>query len=165
VQQASFGGFLPASGTGTIITTGSFASWPSRGYCNIQTSGGTLREIVYYSIRTDTSLSVPAAGRGLLGTTASAGAFTDIINAVPGIAIGLDVNGIQASGSPIATIPHDTTAPAGVTWFAGITGPTGAIIGTLYPNQQIGIWMMRQVPAGAVCIPSNINWLRTSAAA
>ena len=53
-QQVSDVSQLGASGAGIIETSGSFADWPGTGFCRITETGGSLREIVYYSSRTDT---------------------------------------------------------------------------------------------------------------
>jgi hypothetical protein len=83
-------GVLPSAGSGTIGTTGSFAGWSLSGHAAIFTSAGALREVVYYSGRTDSDLTVPTAGRSRLGTSAAAGAADDTIRQVPGIAIAVE---------------------------------------------------------------------------
>lgn len=145
--------WLTGAGAGTITTSGSLADWPTTGWCQVQTSGGTIKEVVYYSARTDTTLTIPGAGRGLLGTTPSIGSATDTISAVPGIALGLDPLGIQAFGAGIQQVPNQSTAPAGVIWNLGLTAAAGLQIGTLPSQQQIGIWMWRNAPAGAISTP------------
>lgn len=148
---------LGASGAGTITTSGSFADWPASGWCQIETSGGSLREVVYYSSRTITSLTVPSWGRALLGTAAAAGSITDNIYATPGVAIAIDTAGVQASGNLIQTIASQTTAPASVTWNLGLTPATGLQIGTMSANTEVGIWVWRQIPAGAIAVPSDLD--------
>lgn len=146
-QRLSGTAQLGASGSGTITTATSngFADWPQHGWCRITQSGGTLREIVYYTSRTATSLTVPSTGRARLGTSASAGAGTDIIDAVPGIRIGIET----ASGSgTIQTIANDSTAPSGITWYTGITSAAGATIASLSASTNAGFWIHREVPAG-----------------
>lgn len=152
-QQVSNVGGLGASGAGTITTTGSFADWPSTGWCQVQSSGGSLKELVYYSSRTSTVLTVPSAGRALLGTSATAGSTSDKVFAVPGVVIALDPTGVSAFGTNIQTIANQTTAPLGVTWNLGLTAGTGLSIGNMNPNTQVGIWVWRQIPAGAVATP------------
>jgi hypothetical protein len=156
-QQVSDVGQLGGSGAGTITTSGSFATWPKFGWCQVRNSGGTLKEAVYYSARTLTALTVPAAGRGLLGTSATAGASTDKLYAAPGIAIALEPGGVQASGSSIQTIASATTAPSGVTWNLEITAGAGLQLGSFLLGQQIGIWMWRHIPAGAKATPLALN--------
>jgi hypothetical protein len=147
------GGGLGASGAGTITTSGTFADWPDTGWCHVFASGGTDKEIVYYTSRTDTVLTVPAAGRAQLGSTATAGTTGDTLHSVPGIAIAVEPGGAQAFGSSIQTIANQTTAPAGVTWNTGILSSTGLNIGTLATNQQIGFWLKRAIPAGCKASP------------
>ncbi len=156
-QQVSNVAQLTGSGAGTITTSGSFLDWPSTGWCRIETAGGTLKEVVYYSAKTIDSLTVPAAGRARLGTSAAAGTNTDKVYSVPGIAIAIDPFGVQASGTSIQLIAGSTTAPAGVTWNIGITAATGLQIGNLGVSQQVGLWMWREIPPGAISTPSVLN--------
>lgn len=88
---------LSGSGAGTITTTDSFADWPDSGFAHVRTAAGATQEVVYYSSRTDTSLTVPAAGRGMLGTSATAGGATDTVDAVPGVRIGFEWGTIAAA--------------------------------------------------------------------
>jgi hypothetical protein len=148
--QISAGGQLGASGLGTIsLSSGNFNDWPQSGFCRIQTSGGTLREIVYYSGRTATMLSVPAAGRALLGTTAAAGSSTDNIYAVPGLRIAGEA---PASGA-IQTIANDTTPPTGRTWATGIATGNGVSIGSLAAGAEYGLWIERTIVPGTTATP------------
>jgi hypothetical protein len=149
-QQTSDGGQLGAAGAGSITTTGSFADWPASGFAHIKTTAPATREIVYYSSRTNTVLTVPAAGRGLQGTSAAAGAADDTIYSVPNIALALDSAGVQAAGTNVTPVANENTAPSGVTWNTGIDGATGLNIGTLTPGQQVAIWQRRQIVGGAV---------------
>lgn len=146
-QRTSDGTQLSGAGSGTITTTGSLADWPTAGYCRVSNSGGTLKEIVYYTSRTATSLTVPAAGRGLLGTSATAGANTDLIDAVPGIRIGWEAP--ATADYTIQAVATSTTAPSGITWSTGITSATGLTLATLSAWQSYGLWIHRQIPAGA----------------
>lgn len=145
---------LGGSGAGVITTTGSFADWPSVGFCQVRSSIGILKECIYYSSRTNTTLTVPATGRQMLGTTNTAGANTDLVYAVPGVAIGIDPAGVQVSGSSIQTIASQTTPPIGVIWNLGITLAAGLQVSILNPNTEIGIWAWRQMPAGSIATPS-----------
>jgi len=147
---------LGASGAGTIVISGSAASfedWPEEGFCHIK-NGETTREIVYYSERTTTELTVPATGRGLLGTTPSAGAATDTLHAVPGIAIAIDSKGVydpEGSGGPeIQTLANEDTPPTGVAWNTGITAATGLDIGEIPSGYQVGIQWKREMPEDTV---------------
>lgn len=160
--QLSGVGVLGASGAGTIITGTSFADWPSAGWCQIRTAGGALKEVVYYIARTLTALTVPAAGRGLLGTSNTAGAFTDVIYPTPGVAIGVDNAGIQAIGSSIQTIANINTPPSSIAWSVGLNGSTGLTIGTMAVNTEVGIWIWRQIPAGILSSPQLLTMFQDS---
>lgn len=161
-QQVSNSAQLGGSGSGTIATSGSFASWPTTGWCQVRSSGNTLKEVVYYSARTATVLTVPTAGRALLGTSATAGANTDKVYAVPGIAIALEPGGTQAFGNAIQIIVNGNTAPSGVTWNKEITAATGLQLATLAPNFQIGFWIWKHVPAGIKATPLQANDIYTN---
>jgi len=143
------------SGTITTATANGFADWPASGWVRIVTSGGTLREIAYYESRTSTALTVPAAGRGLLGTTAAAGAADDTVDAVPGFRFAIET--ADADGM-IQTISNATTAPSGVSWSSAITEAAGVSV-TLAPLQNAGLWIHRHIPAGAKCAHSQENRL------
>lgn len=157
-QAVSDSAQLGSSGSGTITTTGSFADWPDTGFCRIMTSGAVIREIVYYSSRTSTSLTIPTAGRALGGTSAAAGASADTLDAVPGIRIAKEAT----SSSHIQTVADENTAPTGVTWNTGITAATGLSIGTLAAGALYGLWIHRFVPAGAVAAPSVLSLVKYS---
>lgn len=156
VSQVSNITRLGSSGAGTITTTGSFNTWPAAGWAQVRQAGGSLREIVYYTSRSSTVLTVPTNGRGLLGTSAAAGAVDDVIYPTTGIVLALNPTGVTAFGSAIQTIASQTTAPSSVTWNAGITLPTGLQIGTLNAGQQVGVWMKRQIPAGCKATPASV---------
>lgn len=146
-SQVSAAAQLGSSGSGSItLSVGTFNDWPDSGFCRIETSGGTLREIVYYSSRTSTTLTVPSAGRGLLGTSAAAGGATDVVMAVPGIRV--------AKEAPVAdeiqTIADENTAPTGVTWSSAVTKATGVDVSDMAAGDLYGVWMQRVVTVGAV---------------
>lgn len=143
-QRTTNSAQLSSSGAGTITTTGSFADWPAKGWAHIKTSGGSTREIVYYSSRTNTSLTVPSAGRGLLGTTAAAGSSSDTIDAVPGVRIAKET---QGSDGRIQEVADNTTAPTGVSWSTAITSATGLSETTLASNANLGLWIHGETPA------------------
>jgi hypothetical protein len=159
-SQTSNIAVLSSSGSGIISTSGSFATWPASGWCQIQTSTGTLKEVVYYTARTLTSLTVST--RGMLGTTATSGAITDSIFPCPGVSIAVDPTGVQSFGADIQSVANANTAPTGVTWNLGLTQSSGLQIGTLAVDQQVGIWMWRQIPPGAVSTPQAVTRLLDS---
>lgn len=140
---------LPGSGAGTITTSGSLADWPLHGWCKIITTAPAVREVVYYSSRTSTSLTVPAAGRGLLGTSAAAGSATDSIAPVAPLRLWLEspVNGA------VQTIPDHETAPIGASWSFSET------VATLLPGEERAVWIHRDVPAGCTVEPEQVTGL------
>ena len=138
---------LGGSGSGSIGSAAdAFLGWPAKGFCRVETSSNVLREIVYYGSRTASTLAVASGGRGLLGTSAAAGASTDLLYPVPGIRIAKEAT----TGSPpaIQTIANATTAPTGVTWSTAITEATGVSIGDLAALAEYGLWVHREIPAG-----------------
>ncbi len=153
---------LGSSGSGTLATTGSLADWPASGWAQVRTSSGTLREVVYYAARTGSSLSVPASGRGLLGTAAAAGSVSDVAYPVPGLAVGLDPAGVQAAGSAIQVVGSPVSAPSGVAWSLAVTPDDGLSVPLVAPGEQFGVWIWRHVPAGLVAAPLAVNKLLTS---
>jgi len=157
-QQISDAGQLPGAGAGTLATTGTFTDWPDSGFCRITTAAGTLREIVYYSSRTATVLTVPAAGRGLLETAAAAGAASDKLDAVPGVKIAKEA---PAGGHfSVAANENDTSAVSGLDWSTGITGDTGIVCGSLAMNEIVGIWLWLLVVAGQSASPKFENIIK-----
>ena len=160
-QVLSDGGQLSASGAGTITTTGSFADWPESGFCRINTGSDTLREIVYYSSRTATALTVPSTGRAMLGTTAVAGASTDKIYAVPPVRIGIVAPDSQPSGEFVDnTAAGEGTAPSGIVFSQPITQTDGLSIGTLTTGQIYGLWIHREVPASQQALASILHHIK-----
>jgi len=154
-QQTSDAGQLGASGAGTIQTTGSVADWPEAGWCKIMTSGGSEREIVYYTSRTGTTLTVPAAGRELRGTTAAAGAATDTIHAIPSIDLGKEAPSSQPAGNfTDKTGAGEGSAPGGVSFSAPIVAAEYVDIGDLAAGYIYGLWLRRLTPT---CMQSGID--------
>lgn len=149
--------WLSGGGSGTVSTSASFADWPDDGWAQVRDSGGTLKEVIYYSSRSSTALTVPATGRALLGTSATAGTNSDVLTPVPGIAIGTDPLGVVSATTPIQTVASQTTAPTGVTWNLGLTALTGLQIGTVPTGQQVGVWVKRHIPAGKQATPKMLN--------
>lgn len=150
-------GQLGASGAGTITgATDAFCGWPFSGWVRIEDSGGTLRENAYYTSRTDTALTVPAAGRGVLGTSADAGAALDVAYPVPGIRIDWEDASPLDSGN-VQTIANESTEPSGRSWSTEITALTGVSASDLDNNQQGAIWIHRELPAGSAASPEMDN--------
>lgn len=156
-QQVSDTGDLDASGAGTISTSGSFADWPETGFCHINT-GSTTREIVYYSSRTDTALTIPAGGRGKCGTTAAAGDQSDTLDAVPGIEVAVEV----PVSSAVQTIANEGTAPTGLTWKNGTTSAGAATHSSLAVGALLALWIRRTIIAGHQSIYNTVNLPRVT---
>lgn len=162
-EETTDAGQLGASGSGTIAAygSGSFSDWPSSGWARIEDSGGSLKEIVYYTGKVGgigvggafIGLTVPAAGRGRLGTSATAGAATDTVVCVPGIRIASEA---VVSGE-IQEIADQETEPSGRTWSTAITSGTGVSLGTVAADGLVGLWVHREIPAGAVAKPEHEN--------
>jgi hypothetical protein len=151
---------LSGAGAGSIATTGSFADWPDTGFAHVKSNVGVTKEIVYYSSRTNTTLTVPAAGRGLLGTSATAGASTDTVDAVPGIRIGKEAPTGSTTAGNAQTIANEGAAPSGITWNTSTTAASGVVIGDLATGGIYFLWIHRAVPAGEVATPVAINKLK-----
>lgn len=140
-------GALSGSGSGTIsAAAGEFVDWPKKGFCRIEDSGGALREIVYYSSRTNAALTIPSAGRGLLGTSATAGAAGDLLHCVPGARIAHEVPVAGAIDLILDTTIEPSPAPS---WSSEITSGAGLAVGGLGALGRAGLWIHRQLPAGA----------------
>lgn len=157
-QQDSDTTQLGASGAGTLETTGNFNDWPDAGYVVIKDSGGTEREVIYYSSRTATVLTVPATGRGMMGTSAAAGAATDTLDAIPPIAVGKEAPTSQPSGSfTDKTGAGEGSKPAAVTFSHAITQADAVSIGTLAAGYIYAIWIERHVAASSTSLASVLN--------
>jgi len=152
-------GQLGASGSGTITTTSDLSAWPSSGGLHIYTAAGALKEIVYYTSRTSTVLTVPAAGRGLLGTAAAAGAADDDIIPVPLIRLAADYP--AAGAVKTASDENDVASLAALSFDSGITAATGVSVGVILPGDWVGVWIRASLPAAMTAIPkllNAINW-------
>jgi hypothetical protein len=147
-QQVSDTTQLPGSAAGTIVTTGSFATWPLTGFCWISEADGTERELVYYESRTADTLTVPANGRGLGVTSAAAGANDDKVYSVPGIELAIEAPSSQPSGN-FAQPADEDTPPSGPTFTSPVIAADVLSVGDLDQFETYGIWMHRITPAGA----------------
>jgi len=157
-QRVSAAAQLGASGAGTIgISAGDFSDWEDSGFCRIVTAAAALWEIVYYSSRTSTVLTVPAAGRAMLGTSAQAGTATDLVYSVPGIRIAKDAPASQPSGAfTDQTAAGEGAQPAGLTWRKGISASDADVIdiGDLDTLNIYALWIERNVIVGAAALAS-----------
>jgi len=161
----SSGGGLPASGSGTISgPSDAFCAWPSTGEAEIRTSAGALREIVAYTSRTDTVLTVASEGRAQLGTSAAAGATNDRVYLVPPIRIAAELASPEFKGS-VQTIANESTAPSaaafvGGAWSTARTSGTALVPGDLATYRNTALWIHRQIPAAATAGPQFLNSIR-----
>lgn len=140
---------LGASGAGTIAgPTGSFKGWPKASGVHVQKADESIRESVYYSSRTDSILTVPAAGRALLGSSADTGLATDNVFCSALVRIGKETPSSQA----IQTIADDGTEPISpaVTWVPGIQSSDALNIGSLAAGGLYGLWIERNAIVGHV---------------
>ena len=102
---------LGISGAGTVGKSAGveLAAWPARGLCVIKESGGTIREVVRYSSRTDYAITVAATGaRALFGTTSAAGLATDTMH------LFMDNYIFAPETSSFSTIASSSTYPTSV---------------------------------------------------
>lgn len=153
---------LPSSGPGSIEgLNANLSSWPPSGYALITDSAGAVQEVVYYSSRTQTTLTIPAAGRGLLTTSATVMAATDIVRPWDGLALAWEAPASQPSGS-FGGYSGGFVAPSGLTWsypYSSATAttavdPGSGTAGSLEQGEQVGLWLRYEVPAGAVASAS-----------
>jgi len=156
---------LPASGAGTVETSGSLADWPASGFCLL--SDGTADasyEVVYYTSRTATVLTVGSTGRAQMGTTARSGAATHTMYAIPPIALAIDAPTSQPSGSfEDETATGEGTSP-GFTFVPALhalsnPGAEPLSIGTLQTMEIYGLWLERHVVAGATRGSGFLDWI------
>lgn len=140
---------LSGAGAGTIQgATDCFVDWDQQGWAHIRNSAGVLREIVYYASRTDSVLTVPALGRGRLGTSATAGDPNDMVDSVGPYRIAWENASPIVKGN-VQTLASESTAPTGVTWSASITAAYGVGPSGVFANgTQGGLFIHRELPAG-----------------
>lgn len=147
---------LGGAGAGTIKTAGSFADWPAQGYGQIKNAAGAIQELVYYTSRTGDELTVPAAGRGLGVTSASAGASNDTVDAVPGFEMAIEAPSAQPSGN-VQTIANEDTAPSAVSFTQPIVDADALSIGSLAAGYIYFVWLHRITPAGSTASTGYLN--------
>jgi hypothetical protein len=152
---------LAGAGAGTIVTSDTFADWPDAGMVLIRDSGGTVREIANYFSRTDSTLTIPAAGRGQMGTSADAGVTTDTCDAIPPTMLAIETLSSQPAGN-IQTIADESTQPTGRTWVVPITDAEAIILGDFNTLEGVAIWFERWIVAGETGRPNIYNHLTWS---
>lgn len=155
-QQIGISG-LGISGSGIISTSGSFTDWPSTGYVLIK-NGTSIREVVYYSERTNDTLTVPTNGRALLETSSSAGVAGDTLDAHTGYALAKEAPTGDNSTGYFTDKTGDQGKPSGFTWYVDIDVDDNPVsIGTLNSGYIYGLWLWRETPIGVQISESNLN--------
>lgn len=150
---------LGASGAGTLAPTSTnFVGWPDSGFCRIEDQSGTLKEIVYYGARSTTELTVDADGRAQFGTSETTGASTDVLYPIPSIRIAEEL----PSSNQVQTIADEVTVPTGLTFVAPITAANAIDFGDLDPDEEIMLWLERNVVAGGSSSPSVRNLIEVT---
>jgi len=158
-SHTTSGQVLSGAGAGHIgLQTGNFNDWPPVGFAQVRDNAGTLKEIIFYDQKNVNTLTIGNASyRGLLGTSATAGASDDTIHAVPGIRIA----GEAADGSnKIQTIADVNTAPAAVSWNTSITAAAGIQIASIDVDRNHGLWIQSAIPTNCVLFKEMKNYVR-----
>jgi len=151
---------LPAIGTGFIESTGSIEDAPTWGFLRVEDAGGTLKEICLFTRRySESKFEVAYSNhRGLLGTSATAGAATDVVYWVPGIRFGWQDPTAQPDGAAsIAATENDLSQLGGITWHSHIRRSEATPFNLATTNIKY-LWFRLSLPA---CLAaSNVaTWL------
>jgi hypothetical protein len=149
---STYATLLGATGAGTIVlSSGSFATWPENGWAMIEAGGGGAREVVYYTSRTATALTIPAAGRALCGYTPGTMLSTDRVVPWSGIAIAFEEPDAQPDGEFGGWDDEEEEAipPTGLT-FSANRSDLPSEFEILNDGEMLGLWIRWDVPAGAV---------------
>jgi hypothetical protein len=159
-SATTFSASLPSSGAG-VITGGAeaFCDWPPSGCARVEESDGTLREIAAYTSRTDATLTVPAAGRGMLGTSAAAGDAGDVVRNVPPIRIAWEPASPAREGA-VQAIADEETAPTSVGWSTAVLEADGLVASDLRTEEQGALWIHREHFAGVAATAEALTRIR-----
>lgn len=135
------------NGSGAVtVSVASASTWPKSGFLKNSITG----EVMQWTSRDGNSITVPASGRGVRGTTAAAGSNGDAMILVPNVDIGLE--------APLADayqqITGEGTAPAGVVFSTPITEATALAIPDLLATKHYGVWLREILVAGT---PPTLN--------
>ena len=146
-----------ASGATTITCkSGSFDDWEESGNVENDVTG----ELMYYSERTSSVLTIPAAGRNLNGAGESAGNDGDAITPVARLRLGKEAPSAQPSGYfTDKTGAGEGSAPGGVTFYNPHAEDDADVIdiGTLAAGYIYALWIERKVTASATAEASILN--------
>ena len=148
-----------ASGAVTVtITSGDVDDWPESGAVLNSDTG----EVLYYSSRSSSALTVPAGGRDIWTDVAggAAGSSGDALVPIPMIRLGAEAPASQPDGAfTDKTSAGEGSAPAGVTFVHPIASDDADVvdIGSLSAGNIYGLWIERIVIAGAAATASATN--------
>jgi hypothetical protein len=148
-KKQTNGAQLGASGTGAVgsLLVGALDTFNESGFALIRTSGGAIRELVYYTSRTGTVLNVTsAAHRALSGTGPAAGASSDTIEEVSPTLL-FDFETPAADGS-IQTIASRSGIPAGLSVFEAFSEAEAVALPILGVGEAVGLWVAHLRPSG-----------------
>lgn len=137
-NASAVSGTYASSGAVTVtLPTDGAKGWPAWGTVENTDSG----EILFYTSRTDSALTVPAAGRAALGSTIAAGSDEDVLKPISAMYWGLEALSSGAVQEPAS----ETTTPSSITWKAGTTQVNH---GSLAAGAGTGLWFRREIIAG-----------------
>ena len=157
------GGYAAGGAVTVTITAGNLNDWPDSGYVKNDDAG----EVMYYTSRTASAFTVPAAGRDVWVDVAggAAGTSADVLLSVPGVRIAKEV----PSGQPTGFITDKTVAgegsqPAGFTWVhpTAVDDAVVVTIGDLAAGYIYGLWLERIIIAGATAEASVYTAFQTN---
>lgn len=138
-----------------------FGDWPDSGFVHNDDTG----EVMYYSERTDSALTVPAAGRDVWTDVAggAAGSEDDVIRPIPPLRIGKEAPGSQPDGTFTDKSAGEGEAVPVTCYHPVAVGDAAVIdIGTLAAGYIYGLWIERAVVAGATNEKSVSDFLEYS---
>jgi len=149
-------GYAAAGAVTVTITSGNIDDWPASGFFE----NDTTHEVLYYSERSSSVLTVPAAGRDVWSDALAAGVSGHAITPIAGLRIAKEAPTSQATGSfTDKTGAGEDSQPAGLTWCHGHASDDAdrVEIGDLAASYIYGLWIERAVAAGATAEASVLN--------
>jgi hypothetical protein len=116
--------------------------WPECGFAENENTG----EVLFYSARSATALTVPAYGRDAFSDGApAAGTIGDNLVPISGAILALET---PVAGA-ITLIPSETSVPFGLSWAHPWSAADPAVLtATLASGGLVGLWMTRITVAG-----------------
>ena len=155
-------GYAAAGAVTVTAKTNDFSDWPSSGFTENENTG----EVLYYSSRTSTALTVPAGGRDIWTDVAggAAGSEDDVIVPIPGVRIAKEAPSSQPTGSfTDKTGAGEGSQPAGLTWVHPHQESDADVVtvGDLTAGYIYALWLERKVPVGRVAettVDQRLEW-------